>query len=86
MERGLRRLTIEVNGAQDPIAGQLIDERGASLPFSGWLGLASGLERLLGPGRGPGGSLGGGSVAGAAPLRGATSVEGSAPAGGGLEG
>ena len=52
MERGLRRLTIEVSGGDATITGRLIDEEGASLPFSGWLGLASGLERALEPGRG----------------------------------
>jgi hypothetical protein len=50
MESDSRRLTLEVEGGGDVIAGRMIDEAGASVPFQGWLGLASALEHLLTPG------------------------------------
>jgi hypothetical protein len=52
MESEARRLTLEVEGGDDGdvIAGRMIDETGASVPFQGWLGLASALEHLLTPG------------------------------------
>jgi hypothetical protein len=51
MERTRLRLTIEVDNTDDPIAGYLIGADGAFVPFSGWLGLASGLEGMLVPSR-----------------------------------
>jgi hypothetical protein len=53
VDRGTRCLTIELQGAEDPLVGQLTDEHGNTVEFRGWLGLASGLEQLLGPGRVP---------------------------------
>ena len=50
MESEARRLTLEVEGGGDVIAGRMIDETGGSVPFQGWLGLASALEHLLTPG------------------------------------
>jgi hypothetical protein len=51
MDRGKRRLTIELEGAGDQLVGRLTDEHGVTIRFRGWLGLASGLERLLESGR-----------------------------------
>jgi hypothetical protein len=52
VESDARRLTLEVEGGGngDVIAGRMSDETGASVPFQGWLGLASALEHLLTPG------------------------------------
>lgn len=54
MEPKRSRVTIEFEtDATERIAGRLFDERGADLPFHGWLGLASVLERVLEPAREP---------------------------------
>jgi hypothetical protein len=42
-----RRLTLELETAQRPIAGILSDEGGIVRPFTGWIGLAQALEALL---------------------------------------
>jgi hypothetical protein len=48
------RVTIEFDTSDaERIAGRLLDQYGASVPFDGWLGLASGLERILAPAREP---------------------------------
>jgi hypothetical protein len=49
------RVTIEfeTTATTDRIAGRLLDDHGASVPFDGWLGLAAGLERILAPTREP---------------------------------
>jgi hypothetical protein len=44
-----RRLTLELETAQHPIAGILSDEGGIVRPFTGWIGLAQALEALLDP-------------------------------------
>jgi len=54
MEPNARRLTLEVEGGGEVIAGRMIDETGASVAFQGWLGLASALEHLLTPSPKPG--------------------------------
>jgi hypothetical protein len=42
------RVTIEFEtNNTDRIAGRLLDDHGVSVSFDGWLGLASGLERIL---------------------------------------
>jgi hypothetical protein len=41
------RVTIEFETTTEAIAGRLLDDHGASVPFNGWLGLASALERTL---------------------------------------
>jgi hypothetical protein len=47
-------VTIEFEGsAPERIAGLLVDDQGARVRFDGWLGLASGLERILGGSREP---------------------------------
>jgi hypothetical protein len=33
--------------AREPIAGRLTDERGTTVPFTGWLGLGRALEKAL---------------------------------------
>lgn len=38
---------LEIERGSDPIAGSLSAQGDAGLPFSGWLGLASVLERML---------------------------------------
>lgn len=47
-----RRLTLEIEPGSDPITGRLSDEL-ASLPFSGWLELATVLQSVLDPARDP---------------------------------
>jgi hypothetical protein len=48
------RVTIEFDtNDTERIAGRLLDPNGASARFDGWLGLASGLERILAPAGGP---------------------------------
>ena len=42
-----RRLSLEVEPDTDPPVGSLRDERGEAIPFNGWLGLASALDRAL---------------------------------------
>ena len=42
-----RRLSLEVELDTDPPVGSLRDERGEAIPFNGWLGLASALDRAL---------------------------------------
>lgn len=50
MESKGPRVTIEFDtNDSERIAGRLHDQNGASVPFDGWLGLASGLERILAP-------------------------------------
>ena len=54
MEANGPRVTIEFDtNAAEQMAGRLLDQHGASVPFDGWLGLASVLERILAPARGP---------------------------------
>jgi len=45
-------MTLEIDTGSDPITGRLSDELG-SLPFSGWLELASALQSVLAPARRP---------------------------------
>jgi hypothetical protein len=47
-DRDQRKLTLVVDGAAEPIAGTLRDERGTRHAFAGWVGLAATLERFLG--------------------------------------
>lgn len=42
-------VTIEFENTTEAIAGRLLDQHGTSVPFNGWLGLASALERILAP-------------------------------------
>jgi hypothetical protein len=42
-----RRLSLEVEPDTEPPVGSLRDERGEAIAFSGWLGLASALDRAL---------------------------------------
>ena len=42
-----RHVTLELEIDTAPIAGRLRDEQGSCVQFSGWLELASALERLL---------------------------------------
>ena len=51
-----RRLSLEVEPDTDPPVGSLHDERGEAIAFSGWLGLASALDRALRPAPGTGGN------------------------------
>lgn len=52
MEARGPRVTIEFEGSDtERIAGLLVNDQGASVEFDGWLGLASGLERILGGSR-----------------------------------
>jgi hypothetical protein len=46
-DRDERKLTLEVDGAAEPIAGALCDENGTTRAFAGWLGLAAALEHFL---------------------------------------
>jgi hypothetical protein len=48
-ERKPRKLTLELAAERITIAGRVSDERGTSIEFSGWVGLASALERALAP-------------------------------------
>ena len=43
----LSRLSVEVDRTADPIAGQVRAKGRGRLPFVGWLGLISALERLI---------------------------------------
>jgi hypothetical protein len=52
----LRRLCLEIEPGSDRPVGSLTDERGVTVPFAGWLGLATALDRTLreeGGGAGP---------------------------------
>lgn len=42
-----RRLELEIDRTADPIAGRVVDERGDSRPFVGWIGLGNALVALL---------------------------------------
>jgi len=42
-----RSCRLEVDIDSDPIAGRLADDHGMQISFSGWLGLAAALERLV---------------------------------------
>ena len=42
-----RRFTLEVEVHTDPPVGSLCNEQGTSIAFTGWLGLASALERFI---------------------------------------
>jgi hypothetical protein len=45
-------VTIEFDGSvPERIAGLLVNDQGVRVRFDGWLGLASGLERILGASR-----------------------------------
>ena len=46
-DRDERKLTLDVDGAAEPIAGALRDEDGTTRAFAGWLGLAAALEHFL---------------------------------------
>jgi hypothetical protein len=46
-----RHLLLEVEPDADPPVGSLSDEQGTSIGFTGWLGLASALNRVLHPRR-----------------------------------
>lgn len=46
------RLTIEFDPGSEPISGRILDGRGISRRFAGWLGLAAGIDRSL-PARPP---------------------------------
>ena len=52
-----RRLSLEVEPDTNPPVGSLRAERGEAIPFNGWLGLASALDRALRAA--PGGTAGG---------------------------
>jgi hypothetical protein len=43
------RVSVEVDRDADPISGQIQAPDGPWLPFVGWLGLISALERLIAP-------------------------------------
>jgi hypothetical protein len=47
--RTARCVILELSADTSNISGQLIDEEGSAMPFSGWLGLASRLEQLFAP-------------------------------------
>ena len=42
-----RRLVLELERTDDPIAGRVVDERGVSCVFIGWIGLGRALASLL---------------------------------------
>jgi hypothetical protein len=42
-------LSVDVDGSADRISGQVRDDDGPHLPFVGWLGLISALERAIAP-------------------------------------
>ncbi len=42
-----RVCTLEVEIDSDPISGRVSDDQGLDLPFSGWLGLAAAIGRLV---------------------------------------
>ncbi|HEV3230414.1 MAG TPA: hypothetical protein VGY97_13140 [Solirubrobacteraceae bacterium] len=42
-----RKLELELDADADPIAGSVSDEQGATHSFTGWLGLASALHKVL---------------------------------------
>ena len=44
-----RHLSLELERDTDPPVGSLSDEHGTSISFTGWLGLASALDRVLHP-------------------------------------
>jgi hypothetical protein len=41
------QLSLEIDRDADPPVGSLSDEHGTSISFTGWLGLASALDRAL---------------------------------------
>ncbi|HEY2656521.1 MAG TPA: hypothetical protein VGI55_12080 [Solirubrobacteraceae bacterium] len=43
---GRQRFILELAPSAEPIAGSLTDERGTTVSFTGWLELASALERV----------------------------------------
>jgi hypothetical protein len=43
-----RRLTLDVDPADDPIRGRISEGDALAEPFVGWLGMARALERVLG--------------------------------------
>jgi hypothetical protein len=52
MEAKGPHVTIEFDGSvTERIAGLLVNDQGARVRFDGWLGLASGLEQILGGSR-----------------------------------
>jgi len=44
----LRALILEIDPDIEPVSGWVSDEHGGRRSFSGWLGLAATLERLIG--------------------------------------
>lgn len=46
------KVTLEVDAAAEPIAGELRDTQGVRRGFAGWLGLLAALERAFAGGRG----------------------------------
>lgn len=42
-----REYVLELDLDSDPISGRLRDDAGEALDFTGWLGLASALERMV---------------------------------------